>query len=258
MRKFCFTVDDNIRVFKEINEGQFASIFDHPYLAMYRRLHEKHGLCVQLNLFYRWGEFDLSQMTDRYREEWRQNADWLKLSFHSQLENVRPYEHSGYDEVFADCGDVQREILRFATPENLGKTTTVHYCEATEEGLRALADQGVKGLLGLYSNTRHSYQNSPEDCRRMMDGEMVLDSGMVYAAIDIVLNNFRKAEILEQLQNLVGRKQIRVMIHEQFFYPDYSRHQSDFEQKLDATFTFLRENGYESDFFESWLSEARA
>ena len=95
----------------------------------------------------------------------------------------------------------------------------------------------------------------------MMDGEMVLDSGMVYAAIDIVLNNFRKAEILEQLQNLVGRKQIRVMIHEQFFYPDYSRHQSDFEQKLDATFgktdmkaTFLnlgcRRRGHETDPYE--------
>ena len=27
-------------------------MFDHPYLAMYRRLHEKFGLKVQLNLFY--------------------------------------------------------------------------------------------------------------------------------------------------------------------------------------------------------------
>ena len=62
MKTFCFTVDDNIRVFRELTESRPACIFDHPYLAMYRRLHEKFGLKVQLNLFYREGDFDLSQM----------------------------------------------------------------------------------------------------------------------------------------------------------------------------------------------------
>ena len=44
MRNFIFTVDDNIRFLKEINEREYESIFEHPYLAMYRRLHEKYGL----------------------------------------------------------------------------------------------------------------------------------------------------------------------------------------------------------------------
>ena len=252
-RVFCFTVDDNIRVFKDLTEGEYGSLFDHPYLAMYRRLHQKPGLCVQLNLFFQGKEFTLADMTDRYREEWRENADWLKLSFHSKLENVRPYEASGYDEVYTDCADVQREILRFASSENLGKTTTIHFCEATDEGLRALYDHKVKGLLGLYDEKRNSYQSSLEDRARMIKGEVVEDRGIAYAAIDIVLNNFTREQILEQLGGLVGRDQIRVMIHEQFFYPDYPRHQQDFEQKLDATFSFLRENGYVSDFFENMI-----
>ena len=56
-------------------------MFDHPYLAMYRRLHEEFGLKVQLNLFYRMESFDLSQVSDAYYEEWKENSDWLKLSF---------------------------------------------------------------------------------------------------------------------------------------------------------------------------------
>ena len=51
MKTFCFTVDDNF--LKELTEGNYNSIFDHPYLALYRRLHERYGLKVQLNLFYR-------------------------------------------------------------------------------------------------------------------------------------------------------------------------------------------------------------
>ena len=75
MKKFCFTVDDNIRFLKELTERMPESIFDHPYLALYRTLHEEYGLKVQLNLFYEMKDFDLSMMTDRYRDEFSANAD---------------------------------------------------------------------------------------------------------------------------------------------------------------------------------------
>ena len=131
-------MDDNIRFFKEITDVRPKRIFDHPYLAMYRRLHNEFGLKVQLNLFYRMEGFDLSQMSADYYSEWEENADWLKLSFHSALENARPYESSGYDEVRRDCENVHREILRFAGNTSLAQTTTVHYCVTTEQIRRSL------------------------------------------------------------------------------------------------------------------------
>ncbi len=94
---------------------------------MLERLHKKFDLKIQLNLFYRLGDFDLSQMTDRYAAEWETASDWIKLSFHSEWENVCPYEGSGYDEVFDHCRAVHGEILRFASPDTLAKTTTIHY-----------------------------------------------------------------------------------------------------------------------------------
>ena len=255
-KKFCFTVDDNIRFLKELNEGSYPDIFSHPYLRMYRRLHEKYDLKVQLNLFYESGDFDLSKMTDKYRNEWLENSDWLKRSFHSRLENVRPYTSSGYDEVYQDCNNVQREICRFASPLSLGKTTTVHYCQATDEGLRALKDCGVKGLLGLYialGKLMTSYQNTEEETKLLRKGETVTSDGISYASIDIVLNSYTKESILDQLSSLNGRELIKVMIHEQYFYKDYKAYQPDFEEKLTATFEFLTRNGYESVFFEEAL-----
>ena len=65
-----------------------------------------------MNLFYREGDFNLSMMTDRFKDEWQDNASWLKLSFHSDFENVDPYINSGYQEVFNDCNAVQKEIKR--------------------------------------------------------------------------------------------------------------------------------------------------
>ena len=253
---FCFTVDDNIRVFKELTAGNYSSAFDHPYLALYRHLHETYGLCVQLNLFYECDGFTLSDMTDRYREEFEKNADWLKMSFHSRLENVRPYEHSGYAEVLSDCAFVEREIIRFAGEKALAKTTTIHFCLLTKDGIHAMKARGTRGLLGLYGTKekpRLSYGTREEDGALIRNGETILDQGIFYAGIDIVLNCYSKDENLAILSTLYGRNLIKVMIHEQYFYPDYPYYQAEFGEKLDAVFSALVNEGYQSTFLENTL-----
>ena len=253
MKTFCFTVDDNIRFLQALSAGKERSLFDHPYLAMYKRLHEKYGLKIQLNLFHEMPGFDLSQTTDRFRQEWASNAHWLKLSFHSRLENREPYRDSGYQEVYEDCAAVHREILRFAGEKSLAQTTTIHYCQTTSEGLRALGDHGMRGLLGLFGNPqqpRSSYSLSEKECAILRTGAPVCQHGVSFYSIDLIINLYPKDELFDRLQALAGRKDLRVMIHEQYFYPDYPKYQPDFEEKLDLVFSFLKENGYESSFAE--------
>ena len=256
MKTICFTVDDNIRFFREITENNYESIFDHPYLAMYKRLHEEFSLKIQLNLFYKTDGFTLSDMTDKYGIEWAENSDWLKMSFHSDFENVNPYKESGYGEVYSDCNRVNREILRFASEKTLAKTTTLHYCDTTESGVRALADNGVSGLLGIFGseeNPRTSYSLSEENAREIRRGKFLKVGNMSYSSLSIVLNSFPVDVILEKLISLGDRSHLNVMIHEQYFYPDYKRYQPEFEDKLRVAFDFLKKNGYESVFFEELI-----
>lgn len=260
MKTFCFTVDDNIRFLKEITAGEYQSVFEHPYLAMYRRLHRELDLKVQLNLFYRMEGFVLPEMPDRYRREFAENAHWLKLSFHADSERARPYESAGYDQVFRDCKQVNGEIIRFASAEALAKTTTVHYCLATGDGLKALADNGVFGLLGLFGdemNPQTSYGIEDGMADRLRKGEILKIGPISHAGIDIVLNLFSKEDILAKLKKLTDREGIRVMIHEQYYYADYRAYQPDFEDKLASTFSFLRKQGYQSAFLEDLLTQGR-
>ncbi len=253
MKTFFFTVDDNIRFLKDLTEGDYESIFSHPYPAMYKRLHDELGIKVQLNVFYRAGDFDLSKMTDKFKDEWKENSDWLKLSFHSDIENVRPYEFSPYDEVYSHCKAVHDEIIRFASPEALGKTTTVHYCRTTPEGTKALYDNCLRGLLGLYGDDEHpraSYSLDDESASKLRRGEIINKNGMSYGPIDIVLNDFPKSDVEEMLAKLIGREMIWIMIHEQYFYADFDRYMPDFEERIRGFFIFLQKNGYVSRFFE--------
>lgn len=259
MKTFTFTVDDNIRFLRDLTERSYSNIFDHPYLALYKRLHRRFGVKVQLNLFYRTEDFDLSMMTDRYAQQWLENAPWLKLSFHSDVENEWPYMHSGYDEVRAHCSCVNENILRFASERSLALTTTVHYCSTTEEGVRALKDNGVKGLLGLFGTEdvpRTSYALPENTAEALRAGQIVTKDNMTFAPIDIILNTCAQEEILQKLDALGYRQHLCVMIHEQYFYPDYPAYQPDFEEKLTKAFSVLCAQGRESRFFEEMIPRA--
>lgn len=255
-KNFIFTIDDNIRFLKELTEINAPSLFSHPYTAMLKELHDTYGVKVHMNLFYLCPSFTLSQMTDRYRCEWEDNADWLKLSFHSRMENEFPYRESDYGEVFRDCCDTEKEILRFAGKNSLAKTTTIHYCQTKPDGIRALKDCGIRGLLGLYGTKKQpqtSYDSSEDDCRRIRGGNTVLSDGMSFAGIDIILNCFDIPQIREQLLRLNERDTVKLMIHEQYFYKDYAAYQPDFRQKLEFAFSYLTKSGFIGCFFEDLL-----
>ncbi len=253
---FRFSVDDNIIFLKDITYSGYNSIFENPYLSMYKRLHEKYGLKVQLNLFYQTDDFNLSIMTDKYKNEWIENSYWLQLSFHSRSElPMPPYKNSGYDEVYNDCKLVHDEIIRFAGEQTLNLHTTIHCCDTTKEGVLALYDAGIRGLVGIFGTNekqRNCYALNYEDYKVLYEKPFYFDasSKMYFFNINMVINTFKAEDIENHLSQLIGREYIEVMIHEQYYYEDYPWYQPDFENKLKITFSYLLNNGYKSVFID--------
>ena len=90
-------------------------------MKMLKTAHERYGLKVQLNIFWRtdffYGndEFTLADMTDAYKAEWEEASDWLKLGFHSKQEFPDyPYLNADYSDVADLLRDVKKEVYRFA------------------------------------------------------------------------------------------------------------------------------------------------
>ena len=87
-----FYIDDVIWLFRDLTRQAPKSIFDNAFMKMLKNAHDKYGLKVQLNVFYRtdfyYGndEFTLADMTDAYKAEWDANSDWIRFGFHSKQE----------------------------------------------------------------------------------------------------------------------------------------------------------------------------
>lgn len=273
--KYALSVDDNIWWLAELNRDRPASIFDHPYLAIYKRAHEQFGAKVRLNLFYqvegsaieKYGPFNLSMMTDQYKAEFEQNADWLHLAFHSlQEEPGKPYLHSSYQEVYDDCRKVEKEIIRFAGEKTYEHATTVHFGECSPEGIRALRDLGIQALMGYIALNKEgkpyvSYNLSAEKVLETQRYGFWKDpqTGMIYGKIDVVMNLYSPERIVEILteehDDHPQRGFVEIMIHEQYFHSDYRAYEPDYADRIFAGCRWCYERGYEGAFVQDVIDQ---
>ena len=254
MKKYRFSIDDNIWVFKDLARNNYSSIFENNYLDLLKSVHERFGTKIQLNIYYETDGFNLSEMPDRYKGEWESVSDWLRLSFHAYSDNTR-YNDCDYETMKRDVELVHSEILRFAGKKSLSYYTTLHYVACPEEGVLAMKDAGIKGLVGLYGSDekpRIPYHLTDEISAYMRSNCFYNDAetDMMFMRNDIVLNEHKYENIISELDKKIGNEFIEVMIHEQFYYPTYKWYQGRFADKINLAMEYLTNNGYKSAFFE--------
>ena len=252
---YRFSVDDNIWFLRDLSKDVYASLFDHPYLKVYKRLHDKYDAKFQLNIYYETDGFDLSQMTDKYKSEWIENSSWLRLSFHAKADAPDcPYLNAAYQEAYDDCTRVHKEIIRFAGEETLDLYTTVHYCVASPEAVRAFKDAGIKGLVGLFEPGRYCYNLRYDEFTEPYKYDDA--SGLYYFVNDMIVNLFPLENIVPLLERVKDKEFIEVMIHEQYFYEHFHMYQPDFADKVEACIKYFTKCKRKAVFLDELVEKA--
>ena len=269
IKKYRFSSDDNLLFLQDItaNKDVYKSIFENPYLAIYKKAHDLYGAKVHLNLFYEFDErartrfstprpyFNLSMMTDQFKAEFEANSDWLKLAFHSNSENpALPYADAAAEKITEDCIRVHREIIRFAGANSISNTTTTHYGSGNRECVRALRALGYTSLTGyftLYKGKSWVSYYTPDDvCAHVDYRDFWYDTeeDMLFGRIDRVTNIGTLESVMQDVADTASHPNrggfVSVMIHEQYFYEDYANHLPDFADRILEPCRYLYEHGY--------------
>ncbi len=268
------SVDDNIRFLQDITDNKdiYTSIFDNEYLAVYKEAHDKYDISVQLNVLYEYSDnkyfsksreyFNLSMMTDKFKEEWKANASWLRLSFHAKNEFPnKPYEHTNMTQITEDAKQIYREVIRFAGEETLCiDSTTIHWGECTPDGMRGMRNLGMKGVFGYFNlqengETSVSYYYPTELVEHLHGRDFWMDTreDILCGKIDTVLNFYRNAKdaiaVLEAIKadyHIGGC--LEMMIHEQYFYEDFALYIPEYKNIILEACKWAKENGYKPYF----------
>lgn len=259
--RYRFSIDDNSFFLRDIARQKYDSLFDCFYLKGLRDLHSKYGTRFVLNIYYTTEDgFELPQFPDRYKGQWKDNADWLRLAFHAYANKPdRPYQYAAPAQLIADLDKVAEQIRRFAGEQTYSPPTVIHWGMVQPAALKPLYERGVRVLSGYFSRSstgwdvNYLFDDDRSEYLSRHDALMDFESGIVFSRVDIVCNNTpveRIAPTLDQCAKDPNQAEIMdLFTHEQYFWPFYSNYVPDHFQRLDAAIRWITEHGYKPVFF---------
>ncbi len=266
--RYGFEVDDNIFFYRDIFQNNYRSIFDCFYLKGLKSLNREYGTKFVLNSYYSDGsefsdeeEFILKQFPDKYKSEWIDNSDWLKLTFHAYANKPdRPYQNANAGKLIADFDLISEQIERFAGNEAYIHPSIVHWGMSPPSAYKPLADKGIKVLRGYFrknSEGKWDVNQNLDDMRsEYLSRNIALkdfDSGIIFQRVDMVVNSTPLEQIIPKLEATVADKNLKevidLMTHEQFFWPFYSTYIPDHFERLDRAIRWVTDHGYKPIFF---------
>ncbi len=252
-------VDDVIWSLENIwrNQDVYTSIFDDPFFALYKDLHNQYGTPVHMHIYYQNedGSFNLSMFPDKYKEEFQRNGDWLKFGFHSLADQPdRPYLHASYEQVIREGEKVLREILRFAGKEATSRVTSQHWCECPPEVVHAFRDLGYDCMDGYFRYDENgdpvaSFYFDKDMIDHIADRDFWVSHAddVLYVKDDLIINEVPLADIdscMESICSSYDNCFLYLLIHEQYFYEKFSLYESDYRERIFATVDWCHKHGY--------------
>ena len=265
-------VDDVIWCLENIYKHQntYTSLFDDPFLSIYRDLNQVYGTKVHMHIYYETedGSFNLSMFPDKYKEEFRRNSTWLKFTFHSRcnLPNS-PYKNAPYELVMREGRQVEREIRRFAGEEVLSSVTSQHWADSGIYGTRAFRALGYKVIDGYFLFDQNgepyvSYYLNPDQTRHAHSRDFWVDNreDIIFVKDDIVINEVELDGIDVYMDKLAAAEDhcfMYLLIQEQYFYDFYRNYQPDYRDKIFKTVKWCVDHGYRTTFISDIAFEKK-
>jgi hypothetical protein len=276
--RYRFTIDDNSFFLRDIAQKNYKSLFDCFYLKMLRDMHVKYATKFSLNIYYvaaddakfpTDSDFRLPQFPDRYQGEFRDNADWLKLTFHAHANMPdRPYQDAPPQKLIADLDLVADEIRRFAGEETYVPPTVIHWAMTRQSALKPLYQRGVRVLGGgFYKNDgrwdiNYNWNDEVSEYVSRHNAWKDFESGIVFMLNCICCNltpvDRTPAVLQSRIDDPNTAEIIDIVTHEQYFWPFYFHYIPDHAQRIETTIRWLTERGYKPIFYHDGFLGGRA
>lgn len=159
---FSLSFDDTILIFEDISSKNYDSIFENATLAWYKDLHSKYGVAVSCFVYYEDGDFNLSDVPERYRDEFEKNSNWLRFGFHT-VDKDTNYQTG--NNLVSDYEKTVQQLKRIVGSKSIDNVIRLQNFQGTYDEINQLAkleDEPIKGLLTA-DDARQSYYLSSKE-----------------------------------------------------------------------------------------------
>lgn len=244
---FHLSFDDVIACLEDISINEYKSIFDNSFFAWLKSLHNQYGCVISLYVYYENDDFSLTQCTDNYLDEFRENGDWLRFGFHAR-NGAMSYNENAiyYDYIKTIC-----ELERIVGSEQIDNVIRIHGFEGKKEEIADLVKADQQPIIGLLTadDNRLSYylderRNSFIYCHDELEDE---ELGLKFASTDMRIEYISSIEDkIEELQTDSWNNQLGDLV---IFSHEWAINTKT-KYKIEKLCDYARNNGYNMLFFE--------
>lgn len=257
-KRYNFFIDDNVFFLTELVRKRHKSIFDSFYLDFLRSLHRKYGFKVTLNTFFHNAHdpenFTTGELDTRYKAEFEDNSDWLRLAFHSYSEYPdAPYRDAYPEKLPEHHRLVTSEIKRYAGEKTLIEPVLMHWFDISNDASRKyIAEQG----MNCFALSAERWRTVDRSAGHHLLARYHYKFGQMELPLLFMVNLFPEKELLAMLESAYaekGRDFILCGTHEQYSYPFYFNYIPEHFQRFESVVRSLTDHGYECVYFTETL-----
>lgn len=249
-RTIHMSFDDVINSFDDITKNDYDSIFQNDFFGFLEELHEKYGAVFSLYVFYENEDqtFNLSDMSDKYVKEFKENSQWLKFGFHS-LNSQKNYKKVKKEEAKNDYNVVINELIRITgSKDSIDRVPRLHNFAASKgsvEGFKE-GDLGITGLLGP-DDKRLAYDLNKEQTSYLYLYDFYENDEINYYKTDMRLENIEDIKSdFDKHMSEIGDKDEDILV---IFTHEYLlKDNENIKTKIEDIFNLASEKDYVFDY----------
>lgn len=238
-----FSVDDTIWLFNDLNSNGYESVFEQPVLKFFQGLHQRYGLTVSFYCFMRQDWFELSNVTDAYRQEFSDNDSWCKFGFHAYDEQRR-YAETECNLAADDYAAVMEQLNRIVGG-GLDSWPRIHCYSANIEALSAWQKQGLRGVLCSERSDLDAYGLDCKHRRQVNTKGVYFDRSM---GLDFLATDMRIEETNCMVELLLAKQD---QPHLEIFTHEWALDRDNIKEKIEICCSMLESFGYQGGFYGS-------
>lgn len=202
-KKVHLSIDDATLIFQNISWNDYDSIFDNEILGNLQELHTDYGIKVTLYIFGELDEFAIWDFPLKYKAEFRANADWLQIGFHSGKDCDPQEDYANTEEFKEDYDRIESALYRLAGADSVTSVLRLHNWYATEEMMAYLREAGITAVL-CRDSEEPCYDLTQEQVDLLYNSRdgVLEEDGIAYYATDVRLEGTENiVEVLEEHKN---------------------------------------------------------
>ena len=175
-------------------QDRYETLFEEPFFKMLKDLHKEYGACFSL---YIYNTSILSQLTDKFSNDFIKNNNWLKIGFHSLTTNGHLDQYTP-EEALEQYNNFITNIYRITGGLNsVDRIPRLNYFQADTDDLISLRDTncGIIGTLTADDSRTMNYLTETQRQYLRTHSKLIdISTGLTYLSttlrLDWFLSNF--------------------------------------------------------------------